>query len=73
MKYLICSFLFNVFLASQAQSVPNLSGEWKLNAAKSDYGGVPAPEVMTRTIKHNEPSWNFLVSKGRAGRSHGPN
>lgn len=36
-------------------AVPDLSGEWKLNLAKSDYGKFPAPLGMTRRIAHNDP------------------
>ena len=32
---------------------PNLSGEWKLNLAKSDYGKFPAPISVTRKIDYN--------------------
>jgi hypothetical protein len=32
---------------------PNLSGDWKLNLAKSDYGKFPAPTSVTRKIDHN--------------------
>lgn len=32
---------------------PNLSGEWKLNIAKSDYGKFPTPTSVTRKIDHN--------------------
>jgi hypothetical protein len=66
------SAFLSVFLAGiiQAQSVPNLSGNWKLNAAKSDYGGVPAPEVMTRAIKHNDPSLEISsYQKGAQGET----
>ena len=31
---------------------PNLSGEWKLNLAKSDYGKFPTPISVTRKIDH---------------------
>jgi len=41
---------------THAQSVPNLSGEWKVNIALSDYGTIPAPRMLTRTITHNDPS-----------------
>jgi len=34
---------------------PNLSGEWKLNLAKSDYGKFPNPISVTRKITHNDP------------------
>jgi hypothetical protein len=43
------------FLAAQSQAATNFSGEWKLNTAKSDYGPIPAPELMTRSIKHDDP------------------
>jgi hypothetical protein len=43
------------FLAAQAQAATNFTGVWKLNIAKSDYGPVPAPESMTRTITHKDP------------------
>jgi hypothetical protein len=43
------------FLAAQSQAATNFTGEWKLNLAKSDYGPVPQPEFMTRTIKHDDP------------------
>ncbi|MDX2152841.1 MAG: hypothetical protein SFV54_19010 [Bryobacteraceae bacterium] len=34
---------------------PNFSGEWKLNASKSDFGQMPAPDLMVRKIDHKEP------------------
>lgn len=42
-------------LAAVAQAAPNLSGDWKLNIAKSNYGAFPAPESVTRKIFHNDP------------------
>ena len=36
-------------------AVPDLSGEWKLNLSKSDYGKFPAPLGVTRRIAHNDP------------------
>jgi hypothetical protein len=41
---------------ARAQSVPNLSGEWKLNIALSDFGSIPPPLMLTRSIRHNDPS-----------------
>ena len=40
----------------QAGAKPNFSGEWKMNAAKSNFGPVPAPSLMTRSITHAEPN-----------------
>jgi hypothetical protein len=41
-----------LLLASSAFAAPNLTGEWKLNLAKSQYGLMPAPVEVTRKIKH---------------------
>lgn len=35
---------------------PNLSGTWKLNVAKSNFGQMPGPASQTNTIEDNEPS-----------------
>jgi hypothetical protein len=44
-------FLFSETAAQAAN--PNLSGEWKLNLAQSDYGKFPAPIRVTRKIDDN--------------------
>ncbi len=35
-----------------AADTPNFTGEWKLNAAKSDFGQRPAPDKLERKITH---------------------
>jgi hypothetical protein len=40
----------------RAQQKPNFSGNWKMNPAKSTWGGAPAPSSFTRKIVHAEPS-----------------
>jgi len=40
---------------ASAQTKPNLTGIWKMNAAKSTFGGGPAPDYINRTISHAEP------------------
>jgi hypothetical protein len=43
-------------LGIRAQAAaPNLSGEWKLNFTKSNYGKFPAPLSLTRKVAHNDP------------------
>ncbi len=37
-------------VANAAQNMPNLSGDWKLNLSKSNYGTFPAPLAVTRKI-----------------------
>jgi len=63
--------LFSVFLLGsvrQAQAAPNFSGEWKMNIAKSDFGPLPAPAVLTRTIKHHDPALEIATyQKGARG------
>jgi hypothetical protein len=54
--FTVVAALAMTLLAAQSQAAANFSGEWKLNLAKSDYGPVPQPEFMTRTIKHDDPS-----------------
>jgi hypothetical protein len=39
-----------------AAAPPNLTGEWKANLAKSDFGGMPAPSSLATKIEHKEPS-----------------
>ncbi len=47
---------------------PNLSGEWKLNLAKSDYGKFPAPISVTRKIVHIGSKLIFTTTqKGAQG------
>jgi hypothetical protein len=56
-----------VGVATQAAS-QNLSGEWKLNFAKSNYGKFPAPSSMTRKIAHNDPKLILTtMQKGAQG------
>jgi len=58
-KILALSMVFAgafLLLGERAQAAGrDLSGVWKLNAAKSDYGKFPAPLSVTRKITHNDP------------------
>ena len=64
-------FAISLFLvASHAQAATNYSGEWKMDAAKSDFGPQPAPEMLVRTIKHNDPVIEISThQKGAAGET----
>src|SRR5271157_5034708 len=37
-----------------AQSKPNFSGTWKMNAAKSDFGPIPGPDSRTDIIEQSD-------------------
>jgi hypothetical protein len=65
---LIISILCMLSLAGFAQAAPNFSGDWKMNVAKSDFGPVPAPEALTRTVKHADPVIEYSTrQKGEQG------
>jgi hypothetical protein len=50
------------------QAAPNLSGDWKLNLSKSNYGSFPAPLGVTRKIVHNDPKLSMTTTqKGPKG------
>src|SRR5262249_21229207 len=36
-------------------ATPDLSGSWKLNSSKSDFGQFPAPSSLTQKVTHAEP------------------
>jgi len=59
-----------LLVSIRAQAAPNFSGEWKMNASKSDFGpmAAQAPEVLTRSIKHADPVLEIATySKGAQG------
>ncbi|HLJ51595.1 MAG TPA: hypothetical protein VKU01_36565 [Bryobacteraceae bacterium] len=57
--------------AKATGAIPNLSGVWKLDTAKSDFGPLPGPESETQTVDHNEPSLKVAVaSVGPQGKQN---
>lgn len=58
MKPIVSALLLVAALAGTAAAAekPNFSGEWKMNAAKSSFGGLPAPSAIVRKVTHAEPS-----------------
>ena len=56
-------------MAVSAFAKPNLSGTWKLDVAKSEFGSLPAPATMTRVITHADPS---LTVKTTQSGDRGP-
>ena len=51
---------FVVVAAGQPAAKPNFSGEWKINVAKSNFGPLPPPSVMNRSIAHTEPALTIV-------------
>jgi hypothetical protein len=42
--------------AATSMAAPNFTGEWKMNASKSDFGQMPPPSSAVKKIKHEDPS-----------------
>jgi hypothetical protein len=42
-----------------AADKPNFSGEWTLDATKSDFGPMPAPQSMTRKVEQSDPNVSY--------------
>lgn len=49
--------------APKAESHPNFSGTWVMNAEKSDWGQVAAPDNMKYVVRHNGASLVLLSTQ----------
>jgi hypothetical protein len=68
LKRLALSFLALAALfcgAIQAADHPDLTGTWKLDAAKSDFGPFPGPASMTDRIQ--QQSAEIVINRDRGG------
>lgn len=45
---------------------PDFSGDWRINAAKSNFGPLPAPSAMNRSISHKEPALTIVEEQQSA-------
>jgi hypothetical protein len=54
-------------LGTAIAAQPNYSGEWKLNAEKSDFGMAPPISNRTDKIVHNDPSLQITRAQTIAG------
>lgn len=60
-QQLIMVMLFGMAAVLAAvEPKPNFSGEWKMNAEKSDFGPLPAPKSRTDKIDHQEPNLKIV-------------
>ncbi len=60
---------FCAVVALSAADKPNLSGSWKLNASKSDFGPMPgAPDKFERKIDHADPKIKIATSQSMNGQ-----
>lgn len=59
-------FLFGQMLFGQTPA--NFSGEWKMDIAKSDFGSMPAPQAISRSIQQTDSSLHIQTyTKGKQG------
>ncbi len=42
--------------AAISMATPNFTGEWKMNATKSDFGQMPPPSSAVKKITHEDPN-----------------
>src|SRR5258706_532224 len=62
---LLFAVLALVSLALVADDKPDLSGTWKLDSAKSDFGAFPGPDSQANVIDHKDPKIKIkTTSKG---------
>jgi|SoiMethySBSTD1v2_1073268.scaffolds.fasta_scaffold357630_2 hypothetical protein len=47
----------------RAQTKPNYSGEWTMVLDKSDFGPMPAPSAVVRTVTHTEPDIKVVTKQ----------
>lgn len=59
-RFVYAAVLLLAIAAVAAAAQPNFTGTWKMNASKSEFGEMPAPNSLIQTITHNEP--NLTVS-----------
>ena len=65
MNLRICASLF--LLTSALFAKQDLTGVWNMVAEKSDFGAMPAPSKIERTIAHKDPS--ILIKTVQSGQN----
>jgi hypothetical protein len=49
--------------AHAQDALPNFTGKWTLDLAKSDFGPMPPPQSVVHTIEHKEPNIKIVTSQ----------
>ncbi len=50
-------------LPATASAAPNFTGNWKINASKTDVGPLPVPEKYEQKIEHKDPSLKYTINQ----------
>jgi hypothetical protein len=71
MMHLVLAVLIGVVSSPAGpQAKPDFTGKWSLDAAKSDFGGTPAPASVLHHIEHKEPNVKITTTqKSEAGET----
>ena len=69
MTHLLLAVLLGFISPAWSQDAkPDFTGKWSLDAAKSDFGQMPAPDSIVQDIEHKEPNLKVTTSiKSTAG------
>jgi hypothetical protein len=51
----------------KASDKPSYSGEWKMNAAASNFGQLPSPNSFVRKIEHADPALSIVEDQFAGG------
>ncbi len=62
-KIIVLASLALLLCAALAQAKPDFTGDWKLDAAKSDFGQMPAPQSMVQKVTHSEPNLKVVSTQ----------
>ncbi len=71
MKAFLKTVLAVAALASLAVAAdkPNFSGEWKMDASKSNLGPMPPPDSLVRKVEYTDPT--LTITEARTGGPQG--
>lgn len=69
MTHLVLAVLLGFISPAWSQDAkPDFTGKWSLDAAKSDFGQMPAPDSLVHDIEHKEPNVKITTTqKSEAG------
>jgi len=62
------SIIFPVIFSTALLAQPNFSGEWRMNAERSNFAPLPAPEKMVRKI--SQRGSHLKIQTTQFGRQH---
>jgi hypothetical protein len=62
-RHLSAILLLALAAAVPALAKPNFTGDWKLNASKSEFGQMPPPSSMSQKISHEDPKLKSAVKQ----------